>query len=244
MALIPPGTYTAHSLSQALYENAKGSLVLCLNCEILDADHAGATLKSYQTLAKADGEISTRNIDNLKEIFGWDGADPTWFMEAEIADKSFTIVTEITEKQKEDGTMVQYSQVKWINPMGYEGAGKMPDNADKKSILAKYGSKFRALAGGTPPVKKPTTPPPAPSTPPLPLPAEPPPKKKKKVIAESTQEKAWEACCRQYADVPEDARVKKWYDALERLFAGKQTATLKPAEWAKVELEFTDELPY
>jgi hypothetical protein len=257
MARIEPGTYVARSVGQSVYESPKtGALVLCLNCEVVDEAASGTSLKAYQTLVKGDGELMTKSIENMKQVFGWDGTDPAWFMDADLTGVNFKVVVEDETVTADDGVTKTYSKVKWVNPIDGTPGAAMPGNADKKSILNKYGSKFRALAGGTP-VKKPANVVPMPpTTPPAPpqqqaaLPGVPPPpapaapKKGKKIIAVSTQEKAWEACCNDNNGKSTDELSKVWYDTLARLYGGKPTADLRPEEWAKVHLQFTDDVPY
>jgi hypothetical protein len=117
--------------------------------------------------------------------------------------------------------------------------------ADRRSVLAKYGSKFQALAGAggqrtdvrgqrsevggqsaaVPPVPKarPTPPPPGAPT--------------------ATMEEAWAAL--NQANVGKDPAVmeKLWFDTIAKLFPNKSNTELKPHEWGKLKAEFHDEIP-
>lgn len=140
---IQDGTYAARPGQARVYENDKGSLVLCIEVQI----EGGPVLKSFHTLARADGTLMTRTIDNLKSWSGWDGTDPFWFLDNDLSGIAVEVVIEnqpgITDPTK------MFPSVKWVNPVG-GGSGGLAESDDRRSILAKYGGKLRANAGGTP----------------------------------------------------------------------------------------------
>lgn len=146
---IADGTYAARPGAASVYESDKGALVLALVVSIEN----GPELKSYHTLVNRDGSINTRTVENLKAWSGWDGVDPFWFMANDLSGVDVEIVL-VNEPGFQDPNKL-FPKVKWVNPPG--GGHKMPGCADRSAILAKYGAKFRAVAGGVPcPAGRPT----------------------------------------------------------------------------------------
>ncbi len=139
---IADGTYAARPGAASVYESEKGALVLALVVSIEN----GPELKSYHTLVNRDGSINTRTVENLKAWSGWDGVDPFWFMANDLSGVDVEIVL-VNEPGFQDPNKL-FPKVKWVNPPG--GGHKMPGCADRSAILAKYGAKFRAVAGGVP----------------------------------------------------------------------------------------------
>jgi hypothetical protein len=137
-----------------IYETQRSALCAAFLCKISEGPETGKALKATQTLVRQDGTVQRRTISGLKAIFGWDGEDPFWLMDNQVSDIPFEIdvVNEpgvdqngFTKKDAQ-GNTVQFSKVKWINPLG--SSMKLPYAADRRSVLAKHGTKFRALAGG------------------------------------------------------------------------------------------------
>jgi hypothetical protein len=146
---IADGTYAARPGQARVYENDNGSLVLCMEVQI----EGGPVLKSYHTLAKADGTLMTRSIDNLKAWSGWDGTDPFWFADNDLTGFAVEVVIE-NQPGRADPTRM-YPTVKWVNPPGGGAGGGMAESGDRRTILAKYGGKLRANAGGVPAAVRP-----------------------------------------------------------------------------------------
>lgn len=146
---IQDGTYGARPGQARVYENDNGSLVACIEMQI----EGGPVLKSYHTLAKADGTLMTRTIDNLKSWSGWDGTDPFWFADNDLTGFAVEVVIE-NQPGRTDPTRM-YPTVKWVNPPGGGASGGMAESGDRRAILAKYGGKLRANAGGVPTAARP-----------------------------------------------------------------------------------------
>jgi len=107
----------------------------------------------------------------------------------------------------------------------------MPAAADRKSVIARYGAQFRALAGGAPAGKPVTAPkPPAPKKPTPPPPQTGP---------TATMEEAWEECCKANS-MDEQASTAVWQSEMERLFPGKTNSDLTPHDWGKLKEKFAD----
>jgi hypothetical protein len=211
-----------------IYEASTGSLCGAVPCVMLDT---GFVFKHTLVLVKADGTILTKTTDTLKAVFGWDGVDPFWLMDSsEDGGPMRSVEFEIVGGPETGDKGGLYFKSQWLNPLG--GGLKTPAAADRRSVLAKYGSKFAALAGvsTTPATKSP----PVPKAPPL----APPPG-----APTATMEEAWAALNEAQAGKPADAIEKMWYDTIARLFPNKSNTDLRPHEWGKLRAEFQDEIP-
>lgn len=226
-----------------IYEASTGSLCGAVPCVMVGAAtpaHDGFTFKHTLVLVKADGTIQTKTTDTLKAVFGWDGADPFWLMDnSEDGGPMRSVEFEIVGGPETGDKGGQYFKSQWLNPVG--GGMKTPAAADRRSVLAKYGSKFQALAGVTgersPTVRtNPTgpTPPPFPRTPTI----APPPG-----ALTATMEEAWLALNEHNSGKDPAVMEKVWFDTIARLFPNKSNTELKPHEWGKLKAEFADELP-
>lgn len=219
-----------------IYEASTGSLCGAVPCIMVDS---GFTFKHTLVLVKADGTIQTKTTDTLKAVFGWDGVDPFWLMDSSVEGGAMRDVDfEIVGGPETGDKGGQYFKSQWLNPLG--GGMKTPAAADRRSVLAKYGSKFQALAGtaSSTPAKAPATP--AAKSPPVPkaAPTAPPPG-----APTATMEEAWAALNEAQAGKPAEAIEKLWFDTIARLFPNKSNTDLKPHEWGKLKAEFTDQIP-
>ena len=234
-----------------IYEASTGSLCGAVPCVMVVSAtpgnptpaHDGFTFKHTLVLVKADGTIQTKTTDTLKAVFGWDGVDPFWLMDnSEDGGPMRSVEFEIVGGPETGDKGGQYFKSQWLNPVG--GGLKTPAAADRRSVLAKYGSKFQALAGvaqsrqqkaesrngGVPPVPsgaqgtaRPAPPPPGALT--------------------ATMEEAWMALNENHADQEAAVMEKVWFDTIARLFPNKSNTELKPHEWGKLKQEFKDEIP-
>ena len=218
-----------------IYEASTGSLCGAVPCVMVDS---GFTFKHTMVLVKADGTIQTKTTDTLKAVFGWDGVDPFWLMDnSEDGGAMRSVEFEIVGGPETGDKGGQYFKSQWLNPLG--GGLKTPMAADRRSVLAKYGNKFQALAGvarpnnAAPPVPRtsqrnvPTTPPPSKS--PMPAPA--------------SMEEAWAQLNESNPGKDGAAIEKIWFDTIAKLFPNKSNTDLKPHEWGKLKAEFTDSIP-
>jgi len=242
-----------------IYEASTGSLCAAVPCVVAappanaEADTVGFTFKHTMVLVKADGTIQTKTTDTLKAVFGWDGVDPFWLMDnsndgGAMRDVEFEIVGG-PETGDKGGV---YFKSQWLNPLG--GGLKTPAAADRRSVLAKYGNKFAALAGGLssgesgerraasrnpapmPPGKMPGS-----TAGKMPAATPPPPVPATRLVA--TMEEAWAALNDAQAGQPAEAIEKLWFNTIGRLFPNKSNADLKPHEWGKLKAEFADDIP-
>ena len=191
-----------------------------------------------------------KSTDTLKAVFGWDGVDPFWLMDESAEGGALRSVEfEIVGGPETGDKGGQYFKSQWLNPLG--GGMKTPVAADRRSVLAKYGSKFQALAGvggrktddggrsgaesGKQKAESRNPVPPVPTAPPtLPLPPTVPP---------ATMEEAWVALNEANAGKAPAEMEKVWFDTIARLFPNKSNTDLKPHEWGKLKAEFADNVP-
>jgi hypothetical protein len=217
-----------------IYEASTGSLCGAVPCVMVES---GFTFKHTLVLVKADGTIQTKTTDTLKAVFGWDGVDPFWLMDNSEDGKPMREVEfEIVGGPETGDKGGVYFKSQWLNPLG--GGMKTPAAADRRSVLAKYGTKFAALAGASAPTAKPA--PAAPKAPPArkAAPVAPPPG-----APTATMEEAWSALNEAHAGQPAEVIEKHWFDTIARIFPNKSNTDLKPHEWGKLKTEFRDDIP-
>ena len=221
-----------------IYEASTGSLCGAVPCVMVDS---GFAFKHTMVLVKADGTIQTKTTDTLKAVFGWDGVDPFWLMDnSEDGGAMRAVEFEIVGGPETGDKGGQYFKSQWLNPLG--GGVKTPAAADRRSVLAKYGNKFQALAGSSATTgvgggqKVPVTP----KAPPVPkaAPTAPPPG-----ALTATMEETWAALNEAQTGKTADAIEKIWFDTIARLFPNKSNTDLKPHEWGKLKAEFVDAIP-
>lgn len=227
MPHIAAGTYAARPTQAAVYENTNGTLVLCLDLEV--RAEQPARLKGYQSLTTKDGALNTRCLESLRQCFpDWDGADPFWFEDADLTSYELSVVVE-DEVSDRDGKT--YNKVAWINPPGGRGGAAMPASGNRSAILAKYGARFRALAGGTPAKAPAPKAAPEADAPPAEGPAEPEPEGGPRVSDMA-------ACWRKFAEAcPQKDRPslnKAWWAVLKETVPGKQQGDFAPEDWGRV----------
>jgi len=219
-----------------IYEASTGSLCGAVPCVMVES---GFTFKHTLVLVKADGTIQTKTTDTLRAVFGWDGVDPFWLMDNSNEGGSMRAVEfEIVGGPETGDKGGVYFKSQWLNPLG--GGMRTPVAADRRSVLAKYGTKFQALAGVAAPVaSRATAPPAAPKVPTVPRSAP----VAAPQGATATMEEAWAALNEAQTGKPAEAVEKVWFDTIARLFPNKSNTELKPHEWGKLKAEFEDNIP-
>lgn len=137
------GIHTVNVGERSIYEAESGALMFC--AEFIVDEFRRIT--GFQCLANKDGAINEHGMKCMREALGWSGGDLDSLFEHVInlpQDHQVSIVVE--EEPGTDNKL--YPKVKWINAVGGGGGGVKP-MGDRKAILAKYGNKFRAMAGGS-----------------------------------------------------------------------------------------------
>lgn len=226
------GTYAARPTGQVHVGDHNNGCLIC-NMVFAFAD-GGATIAHTFWMTKKDGSINTRTIDTLKELFGWDGADPFWLEEhgAELAEVDVELVVENeTFIGKGDGQEHTSLKIKWVNSPGGGGGNKI-ENSDRKALMAKYGAKLRAVSGGTTPAKKS-----APAKTPAasaPAPKAPPAAKKSVATTPSDVIVCWKAISDAMKDKPKEDLETQWFAILKDVCGEKDQSEYTPQEWGKV----------
>ena len=177
-------------------------------------------ITGYFYLEKRDGALNSVALDALKAALGWDGRDPFWLQDTDLAQHPVQVKLGYEEYNGKRRLKVQF-----LNPYGSSGGGVTKADDDKRrSMSTRLGPKFRAMAGPAPAKT------PAPATPPAP-PTPPEPK-----ANESTLEEAWAAFAASDGakKLDQEGLEKEWFRILADLFPGKQPDDLTPAEWAKM----------
>lgn len=228
------GVYAAHPGAATVEEAKSGALMLYIMMDIVD----GPSLRSSHCIVNKDGAVMTRTIDSLKKwAVGWDGADPYWFMENDISALDVEVVIEQEAGYNDPSKM--FPVVKWVNAPGGGGGGALPEATDKKLVMAKYGAKFRAIAGGTtvtPTRARPAAPVAQTAPPTRPAPSAPPPARK--VAAAHTQATAWAKLNELGAGMPAPELESRWFSFIDA--TKMDQADMTPEGWAQVEESIAD----
>jgi hypothetical protein len=227
---IENGTYAARPVAVSVTESKAGNLMAVIKFQIQN----GPELTFYSVLAKTDGTVNTRNVDDLKKWSGWDGCDPYWLMEADLTQTDVELVVENGPSLSDPSKT--WPNIKWVNPPGQASGGAMPVPADRQAVAAKWGAKFRALAGGVPAARR-ATPPVAPRPVEQELPKRPtsqtaPPPRSAPQTG-STQASAWAKMNKAAGNLPQDKKEELWFGFVDA--TGMDQADMTPDGWAQVE---------
>lgn len=221
------GNYAAVTKAATVYEHPNTHKLLLG----VVFDVGGTEMKKSIVLAEADGSLSTVNIGKIREWSGWDGIDPYWFIEAAPTGIEVSVAVEMKPGYKDPTKM--YPEINWVNPSG--GGGKaLPEPTDKRAVLSKWGSKFRAVAGPQPVGAKPqatpaTTQKPAVTPPTRPAPR---PAPVATAVKHATPEECWGMMSTHYPSLGQDALTEKWYAFVDA--TGMDQADMTPEGWDKV----------
>jgi len=230
---IENGVYAARPTAVSVTESKAGNLMTVIKFQIKE----GPELTFYSVLAKTDGTINTRNVDDLKKWSGWDGCDPYWLMEADLTQTDVELVVEngpsLTDPSK------TWPNIKWVNPPGQSGGAAMPKAADRGAVAAKWGAKFRALAGGAPAARRPAGPAPAAPAPaqPAPPPSRPAAKAPPAAPTRATQASAWAKLDAAAGNMPQAQKEELWFGFVDA--TGMDQADMTPAGWTQIEAAIT-----
>lgn len=247
-AIPAPGTYQARRAGEmVVYETEKtGALCLAVPVQLLNSE-VNWVGKTTLTLVKGDGEVKVRTVNDLKRIFpSWDGVDPFALMDLPLSEEGqpeFEVVGEHEPYTPEGETeAIDTFKVKWLNPLG--GSTSMPEPpADRKALLAKYGSKFKALSGGSakPAPAKAAKPAAAPAQqelgtkPAAPAPASKGPPSRGRgpagVARTLTQDDVWDLLVAKNPNGDQDEMGTKFWAAADEVQEGGE---LTPAQWGEV----------
>lgn len=251
------GLFNAYPVEIGIDETGPNKLATCIirfklyeelqaSGEWADCADEKWEITGYFYLEKKDGSLNTVTIDALKAALGWDGRDPFWLQETDLAEHAVQVKLGFEEYGGKTRIKVQY-----LNPFGSTGGGGVTkaDDATRRTIGNRLGSKLRALSGPAPaPAKptKPTAPPKLPPAKPKAQPTAPPtapapkpepalqPAEAPRDPASATMDEAWAEFCKSCPPPKWDqAAVEgEWFRILAELFPSKQPNELSPAEWA------------
>lgn len=234
MKAIPnPGTYPAQTAgTMVVYETENGALCVAIPVKITGGTEVAWQGKHTVTLAKSDGTLQKKSIDTMKKVFGWDGVNPFDLEDLDTAEMNFEIVGEHSAFTPAGETEeVITFKIQWLNPVG--GSTNMPEKIDRKTALAKWGSKFKAISGGTATAKPAVKPAAAPAKPVV---AGPPGRGKaeaKKEVRTSTGEDVWAKLVEGNPKEDESVLGEKYYAAQYKV-APDANGELTPEQWGEV----------
>jgi len=198
-----------------------------------DCSGEGLEISGYHVLERKDHSLNEKTIESLKAALGWDGRDPFWLQDNAEALAQHPVQVKLAAEEYNGSVSLK---VQFLNPYGSRG-GTIPraDDQMRRTVGNRLGSKFRALAGGTPaPAPKPTGKPAAAAPKPQP-PKAPAPSAPAATTQQATMEEAWGAFVKEYTSKPggnDQDMQQQWFAILAELFPGKQPDQLAPHEWA------------
>lgn len=209
-------TFTARFLVEQEYRDGDWCDVTAENAEIT----------GYFYLEKKDGSINTIAIDQLKAGLGWDGRDPFWLEDADLAD----LLVQITVAMESyDGKT--RAKVKWIDHADAEPTRgvQRAEGAARTAIANRLGPKLRANAGGSPrPAPVPTAPKPSPTAPRA-------PKAPAPRANVATADEAWAVFNAAFPNENSPGeRERQWFKMLAEMFPDRDLAELTADEWNRV----------
>lgn len=237
------GLYHAYPANIGIDETGANELATCIiNFHLFEeliqgqwVDRASENLDitGYFYLEKRDGTLNTAAIDSLKAALGWDGRDPFWLQETDLAEHPVQV--KLGYEEYDGKTRLK---VRFLNPYGAAPGGGVSkaDAAARKAISTRLGSKLRALAGGAPAQAPKPSGRPAPKSKAPAAPAQP------SASSECTLQEAWAAFCDAYDKAgPQEGtaqdRERQWFEILQQLFPGRDVDSLKPVDWAVARAE-------
>lgn len=177
-------------------------------------------ITGYFYLEKRDGSLNTVTIDMLKDALGWDGRDPFWLQDAQLAGTIVQTKIGVEEYNGQRRMKVQYIDSADADPGGVRRA----DESTRRAIETRLGAKFRANAGGTPaPAPKPSRPAPQASKPSTRMPA----------AQGLTMQQAWERCVNICSNDSAAAELR-WTAALNSMFPGRPQESISHREWQQL----------
>jgi len=206
--------------------------------EWVDVRDEQLEITAYCYIDKKNGDLNETQIGMLKKTFGWDGRSPFWFEDTPPAEMAGAQVT-LKENTWEGKTSIR---VGYVNPYDSQPRGGVThaDDARRRAIETKLGSKLRAKAGASKSTPRPS----AKSKPPAAAPDAPPPNPGKQPPV-SSMDDAWAACQAkgEREEMPEAEVAQKWFDAIKKVTGGTGTDDLTPEQWGAIHNEI-DDIPF
>lgn len=235
-----PGSYTARRTGPIVVrETDRHALCAYIPLTLCNSEVNWAG-KAVVTLGKQDGTLQVNAIANFGKIWpSWDRTDFFALEEIPIPDgdgPEFEVTDCVIEQfDPGDGTGERdVFKIGWVNPLG--GSVAMPEPvaaADRKNLIAKWSSKFKANAGGTkvkPAESKPATAPAA-SGPPK---RTPPTRSKEPRM--SNGDEVWELLTKANPKENQDKLMDKYYETVNGIHPGGEDniKAVSPEEWGEI----------
>jgi hypothetical protein len=203
------------------------------NGQWIDVLSENMDITGWFYLETKDGRTNDFTIDALKSAFGWDGRDPFWLQDSAEALREHPVQLKLAFEEYNGNANLK---VQYLNPYGSTGGGSVSqaNDATRRNIANRLGSKFRATAGGRPLDTARGRPSPAPK------PADPPiPPQPKSAPAGATMNEAWAEFVKHCdpAKWSQQAVEKEWFRIIADLFDGRQANDLTPADWGRMKAE-------
>ena len=167
-----------------IYFAETGSLCVAVSVALVDSPVPWRG-KHTIVMVKSDGTCMESNLNTLRKCFDCtldnpygliyenpDEPDDTKLVVRDLTAFDLEVVGKkksLPEKRDPETGEVTYParevfDIQWLNPAG--GGARMPEAADRQTVLARYGAKFRAMSGprkAAPPAAKPSAPAPKPA---------------------------------------------------------------------------------
>lgn len=211
--LFENGTYPAIARCGSPYLRSNGKLSFAVKCEIGDKN-----IVARLHIELNDGTLSEKTLERIGECFpDWDKTVEGLYNEAAFSDVDVSVTT-LNEEDQNDPNKV-WTRVQWLNPAGGGGGATMPEVASKDDLVAKYGSKFRALTGG----KSAATPPKRKTTPP-----------KTDDGKAPTTEECWNALEERMGKATRAKKEEEWNRILDVVADGADYENISPEDWKRV----------
>lgn len=223
--LFEDGTYPAIARTGSPYLRKNGKLSFAVKCEA-----GGKEIVARLNIELNDGTLSEKTLERMGECFpDWDKTVAGLYDEAAFTDVDVSITTQ-NEEDANDPSKI-WTRVQWLNPAGGGGGASMPEVASKEDLVAKYGSRFRAMGGGTSASAPPTQ--------------SAPPAAKEDDGKATTMQDCWEALEKRMGKVPRKKLDAEWTRIIDLVAEGQDYENIGPEDWKRIMGQCADDnLPF
>jgi len=217
----------------------------------------GKELVHKEWLERNDGTINDKTINRLRACFPkWDGSIE--MLEQGFCVQGVEVQVAVENEQDRQDPDKWWTRTRFMDPPGGTSGGSaaLPNKVNRATLVGKYGSRFRALAGGKQvsgfgvpasveatagrqgsggkPEAEKAGPASAPQVGPPPAPSRPPAGSPTKDAPVSTLDECWDALCKKHPDEFREQVTDRWFKLLEQIGEGKDQADFGPEEWGRV----------